>query len=370
MIFDHIGPTRGHTLQTPPVSINIRKSYCHVARETQNSIHQGHEVGGEMPVKSIFIYSAASLVAFSAAIASAEIDADGSGDHPLVPRVLGSYISDYKYTDFDRITIPTGPNETEGCGGSPQWASSETLEGEHWRLTYQFNNPEISTLRVKRSYRDTLEAAGFETVFAGSEDELGYCFLREGNLFLVRQIYEDFHPQPRYLVARSPDGGTLVSMLTFVAGHGIGTVAFVDVVTVEDMKLEMELLPLTASEIEEGLIRDGRVAISNILFGFNSAEILPESADPLETIATLMKDRPGISLLVVGHTDSVGGFDYNLKLSHDRATSVVAWLRDRHGIDGARLRSAGAGMMSPVSSNRTEEGRTLNRRVELVELPN
>jgi OmpA-OmpF porin, OOP family len=323
-----------------------------------------------MPFRLQFIGSVMGLIAFGATIASAETDAEGSGDHPLVPRVVGSYIRDYSYTDFDRITIPTGPNEKESCGGPPEWASSQTLEGEHWRLTYQFNNPAISTLRVKRSYRDTLEAAGFETIFAASEDELGYCFLREGNVFLVRQIYEDFHPQPRYLVARSPDGGTLVSMLTFVAGHGLGTVAFVDVVTTEEMRLEMELVALTASDLEDGLVRDGRIAVPDILFGFNSAEILPESAGPLETIATLMRDRPTMSLLVVGHTDSVGGFDYNLRLSHERATSVVGWLRTRHGIEDGRLRAAGAGMMSPVSSNRTEEGRTRNRRVELVELPN
>lgn len=91
-------------------------------------------------------------------------------------------------------------------------------------------------------------------------------------------------------------------------------------------------------------------------------------AAALDIVADLMTQRPELRLMVVGHTDAVGGFDANLKLSLDRATAVVSWLRNRHGIAADRLRPAGAGPMSPVTTNRTDEGRARNRRVELVEV--
>ncbi len=88
----------------------------------------------------------------------------------------------------------------------------------------------------------------------------------------------------------------------------------------------------------------------------------------LATIAELMRARQELGLLVVGHTDDVGNFDYNLRLSMERATAVIRYLSREHGIAESRLRSAGAGMMAPIASNRTEAGRAQNRRVELVEL--
>ena len=68
----------------------------------------------------------------------------------------------------------------------------------------------------------------------------------------------------------------------------------------------------------------------------------------------------------MGHTDNVGGFDFNMDLSRRRAESVVDWLTSKHGIPAARLQAAGVGMLSPVAPNDTEEGRAKNRRVELV----
>jgi outer membrane protein OmpA-like peptidoglycan-associated protein len=122
------------------------------------------------------------------------------------------------------------------------------------------------------------------------------------------------------------------------------------------------------AELETGLVQDGRVIVNAILFEFDRADILPESAEALSTVADLLQGRDALKILVVGHTDGVGSFDYNLRLSVERAQAVVAWLRDRHGIDAARLRAAGAGPMSPVTTNRTEQGRAENRRVELVEI--
>ena len=69
---------------------------------------------------------------------------------------------------------------------------------------------------------------------------------------------------------------------------------------------------------------------------------------------------------MVGHTDNVGTYDYNMKLSKDRADAVVKALAGKYGIAAACLLACGVGPMAPVASNMTEEGRAKNRRVELV----
>ncbi|MCW9094243.1 MAG: OmpA family protein, partial [Ignavibacteriaceae bacterium] len=66
------------------------------------------------------------------------------------------------------------------------------------------------------------------------------------------------------------------------------------------------------------------------------------------------------------HTDNVGKIDYNMKLSLERAEAVVKTLVEKYGVSQKRLNSYGVGPLAPVSSNETEEGRALNRRVELV----
>lgn len=72
-------------------------------------------------------------------------------------------------------------------------------------------------------------------------------------------------------------------------------------------------------------------------------------------------------MYVVGHTDNVGGFDYNMKLSQARADAVVKVLTTQYKVNPSRLKSQGAGPLVPVNSNKAEEGRAKNRRVELVE---
>ena len=68
----------------------------------------------------------------------------------------------------------------------------------------------------------------------------------------------------------------------------------------------------------------------------------------------------------MGHTDNTGVFDSNIKLSIDRAGAVVNALVSQFSVNAARLRACGDGPTSPVASNDTEEGKALNRRVELV----
>jgi OmpA-OmpF porin, OOP family len=308
-------------------------------------------------------------VALLAGSVAGSQDIDGAGDHPDVPRVAGSYIVYQDQVDFDRVTIPVGPHSRDG------FESVEVMEGEVLSLTYVFDDPDVATLRVKRSYMQALEESGFEILYHGSEDELsggaGRIFFRESGLYergardCCRVANRD--RQVRYIAARSGAGDVLAAISVFNARGVEGPAVSKAIVTDRAMDATMDHRPLTAGEMETGLVQDGRVAVQDILFAVNSAEILPESAQALETIARLMHEQPEMNLLVVGHTDSTGDYDHNLTLSLERAQSVVSWLAGEADVARDRLQAAGAGMMAPVTTNRTEEGRAQNRRVELVE---
>lgn len=111
----------------------------------------------------------------------------------------------------------------------------------------------------------------------------------------------------------------------------------------------------------------GHAAIYGIYFDTGKSEVKSESQAALQEIAKLLSNDLGLKLLVVGHTDSVGQLEANMKLSQARAEAVVQALTRSHGVAATRLKAKGAGPIAPVVTNRTEEGRAKNRRVELVE---
>ncbi|MCP4308562.1 MAG: DUF2092 domain-containing protein [bacterium] len=116
------------------------------------------------------------------------------------------------------------------------------------------------------------------------------------------------------------------------------------------------------------LTRDGRVAVYGIFFESDKADIAAESDPVIGEIAKLLAETPELEIAIVGHTDATGSHDHNLKLSKMRADAVVAALTTRHGIDQGRLYPAGAGFLQPIAPNDTEDGKALNRRVELIQM--
>ena len=85
----------------------------------------------------------------------------------------------------------------------------------------------------------------------------------------------------------------------------------------------------------------------------------------VSVLARWMTDNPGVNIRIVGHTDNVGSVPFNMALSQDRAAAVEGFLMER-SVDGGRIETRGDGPSNPVADNETEEGRALNRRVEVV----
>lgn len=107
----------------------------------------------------------------------------------------------------------------------------------------------------------------------------------------------------------------------------------------------------------------GEATTRAILFDFDRHNIKSVSRPILDGLARYMKGKPEVRLRVEGHTDSIGGMEYNMKLSMRRANSVKQYLVKERKIAADRLVPSGFGFTRPVADNSTAEGRQLNRRV-------
>ncbi|UEG48499.1 OmpA family protein [Ferruginibacter lapsinanis] len=112
------------------------------------------------------------------------------------------------------------------------------------------------------------------------------------------------------------------------------------------------------------------VVLKNIFFDSKQTALKPESIIELNKVIQLMNDNPKLTILITGHTDNVGKPADNLLLSNNRAAAVVNYLLASRQISRARLQSKGLGATKPIADNRTETGRSLNRRTELFVISN
>jgi len=118
---------------------------------------------------------------------------------------------------------------------------------------------------------------------------------------------------------------------------------------------------LQTRESARGLI----VNMSDVLFDTGQFTLKPGAREKLAKISGIILAHPGLTITVEGHTDSVGGDDYNMKLSENRANAVRTYLVSQ-GLDSGIVTSQGFGKTRPVADNGTAAGRQQNRRVEMV----
>ena len=108
-----------------------------------------------------------------------------------------------------------------------------------------------------------------------------------------------------------------------------------------------------------------KVTVRNeILFDFNSASLRSSSRDELREMAGVFDKYGETTIVVAGHTDSIGSTAYNDRLSDRRADTVAGYLED-YGVRGSRIDAVGYGESRPKATNSTASGRQQNRRVEL-----
>ncbi len=119
-------------------------------------------------------------------------------------------------------------------------------------------------------------------------------------------------------------------------------------------------------DLRRKLLSEGSISTNGILFDSGSANIQPQSLGIVRQISQVLMQDENINLMIVGHTDSDGNDDANLKLSKSRAEAVKSALINIYKISGERLTTDGKGESVPVADNSTSEGKAQNRRVEFV----
>jgi outer membrane protein OmpA-like peptidoglycan-associated protein len=321
------------------------------------------------------------LVGASAfAVAQQKPDVKGSTDHPLISRIDGARIAGYDQKEFDEYRLITGPFTGYRDGklaGNLEDAIEERnsirLEGKVTRLTYELP-ANRSTLEVVRSFQTALTKAGFKILYqcanrecAGSDpggtgtsvwlSNFSYLLLGRGG-FRGDAVVDD----RRYLAAHlsRPEGDVHVSVFAIGLDEPLARVDLVEASKSES------LVRVTAGSLAKDIAKLGSVAVYDIFFDTNAAELKPESRPALSAIAELLKADNKLRLIVVGHTDSVGTLDRNMDLSLRRAQAVVASLVSQHGVERDRLDARGVGPLAPVAPNDTEQNRSKNRRVQLL----
>jgi outer membrane protein OmpA-like peptidoglycan-associated protein len=104
---------------------------------------------------------------------------------------------------------------------------------------------------------------------------------------------------------------------------------------------------------------------SGLLYDFDSDNVKAEARKNLRSLAQSLDKYPGSDVLVIGHTDAIGAGSYNMGLSERRASAAGDYLVSQ-GVTRARVSTRGMGETDPISTNDTERGRALNRRVEVA----
>jgi outer membrane protein OmpA-like peptidoglycan-associated protein len=134
----------------------------------------------------------------------------------------------------------------------------------------------------------------------------------------------------------------------------------------EEIAREIPNAEVIHQEGEQGIVVNFS---SKVLFGTDKSDLTDNSKATINDLASILNKYPDTDLTIQGHTDSTGPEAYNQTLSEKRAQSVADYLK-LQGVTAERLTSIGFGETQPVADNSTTEGRTENRRVSFVIVPN
>jgi outer membrane protein OmpA-like peptidoglycan-associated protein len=244
-------------------------------------------------------------------------DKKGCKDSPLISRFPGSVITECEDKD-DKSYDFAMPG-----------AGHQTVEGEYHYLEYR-GPDSASNAELARNMGTALRNAGYKMLFESGNH----------NKFVGQM------------------GKTWIQIEISSNGE-----IWENIVT--ETTLTQEVVA-NAAELSTGISGSGHIVVNGILFDTAKADVKPESKPALDEVAKMLKENASLKVYVVGHTDNVGALAGNLDLSKRRAAAVVQELISKYGIAAARLAPFGAGPYAPIASNDKEDGRALNRRVELV----
>jgi len=253
-------------------------------------------------------------------------DKEGCKDPALFTRMPNFHIYNCEDLQFDKFEFPLNAD------------NKQSVEGHSLNVIYYLNDnaQTPSGLQIVRNYTNAIKKIGGKLI---------YEFEDGGTQYTTLQLVKDKKEIWAQIVG---------------AGNGMYSIHIVEK---EAMNQDVAA---DASSMAKSIKETGKVAVYGIYFDTGKSVLKAESKAALDEISKLLKADPKLKLYVVGHTDNTGVFESNILLSTERALAVMHALMTQYSINGDRLRSSGDGPTSPVATNETEEGKALNRRVELV----
>lgn len=256
-------------------------------------------------------------------MAAPEQDLKGSKDHPMLSRMPNFRITEYKDLDY-------GSHRFIGQDKKPI-----EVEGHKYYIGYNLNKGAASPgeLKIRKNIQEALKKIGGKVIHDENFNRVSTIVVQNGG-------------KETWFEVRSYDN-----------------LYRLNIIEKEAMKQEVVA---NAETMRSDINTTGHVSVYGIYFDTGKSQIKPESDEAISEIAKLLKNNGVLKLYIVGHTDSVGSFDSNMKLSRDRADAVAKTLSGKYGIAATRLKGHGVASLSPVASNDTEDGKAKNRRVELV----
>jgi len=219
---------------------------------------------------------------------------------------------------------------------------------------------------------ETLVAEGFETLLACETQSCGgFDFRFSLRLIPPPSMFVDLSDY-LFLSAVSPDGESYVSAVSSrSASDGYlhiarivprGSEGIYTVPSAVAPPSQRQSARSLAARLEEA----GRVVLEDLIFDSGSMTLPDEDYPSLTELAAYLKDNPERTVALVGHTDASGPLDVNMSISQRRAEVARAKLIERYDVSQAQVTAEGMGYLAPRSTNLTQAGRDLNRRVEAV----
>lgn len=294
-------------------------------------------------------------------------------DYPSISRFKGSVIKFYKETKWGSYRLPVSKK------GKIDWEKPKLLEGKVTRIQYTVsnaNNPEF----VMHNYKAGFKKSGYNIMIAIADHQLGFNgrphtwnakFYDAGGYwkglnngkFGIGIGFPTWQKKRSFIVARGSEAKRDIYAIVYAIIDGKNTLITQDVIEVKNVETGF----VSMDNISSDITKRGHIAIYGILFDSGKSVIKKGSEKSLKTVADFMNKNRGKKYYIVGHTDNAGKFDANMVLSRDRARSVMNALIKRYGVKASQLKAYGVASLVPVFSNRTAEGMTENRRVEIVE---
>ena len=253
---------------------------------------------------------------------------------------------------------------------------TEVVEGEMTQQAWRIAAQSLTTLQLLRPLREQLRNDRYRVIFECQTEACGGFDFRFGTTTLsppeMRINIGDF----RFLAASRivPGGTEYVSLfVSRTAQAGFIQVTRVGPPTQEETPLVTTAAPaIRGGEQSEitGLVaqldRVGHAVLDDLAFQTGSSQLGEGPFISLQTLADYLTASPDLRVALVGHTDTSGALDANIALSRRRAASVVERLVNTYGISRNQLAAEGMGYLSPLDTNTTEDGRNVNRRVEVI----